>query len=235
MIDFHSHILPNIDDGSRSMEETLNLIQEAKEVGFTQIISTSHYMEDYCEANESERKILLNNVQKQENEIELFLGSEIYISDEMVSLLQEKEASTINHSRYVLFELPMNMKPFNGKETVYRLIENGYVPIIAHPERYHYVQKDIGYVSELAQMGALFQSNYGSIVGWYGKDAEKTMKKLLKEDAIHFLGSDVHRTNHTYTIIPKALKKLRKIISEEKLEELTTINAQKVLDNQEME
>lgn len=235
MIDFHSHILPNIDDGSRDMEETLNLIQEAKEVGFTKIISTSHYMQDYYEYNEFERKSLLDSIKEQVNDIELFLGSEIYISDEMVSLLQEKEASTINHSRYVLFELPMNMKPFNGKETVYRLIENGYVPIIAHPERYHYVQKDIGYVSELAQMGALFQSNYGSIVGWYGKDAEKTMKKLLKEDAIHFLGSDVHRTNHTYTIIPKALKKLRKIISEEKLEQLTMLNAQKVLDNQEIE
>ena len=214
MIDFHSHILPNIDDGSRSMEETLNLIQEAKEVGFTKIISTSHYMV---------------------NDIELFLGSEIYISDEMISLLQSKEASTINGSKYVLFELPMNMKPFNAKEAIYRLIENGYIPIIAHPERYHYVQRDIEYVNELAEMGALFQSNYGSIVGWYGKDAEKTMKKLLKEDFIHFLGSDVHRTNHTYTIIPKALKKLRKIISEEKLEELTTLNAQKVLDNQEIE
>lgn len=235
MIDFHSHILPNIDDGSRGMEETLNLIQEAKEVGFTQIISTSHYMEDYCEANESERKEVLNYVQKQVNDIELFLGSEIYISNEMVSLLQEKEASTINHSRYVLFELPMNMKPFNGKEIVYRLIENGYIPIIAHPERYHYVQKDMEYVKELSEMGALFQSNYGSIVGWYGKDAEKTMKKLLKEDVIHFLGSDVHRVNHTYTIIPKALKKLRKIISEEKLEELTTINAQKVLNDEEIE
>ena len=178
MIDFHSHILPNIDDGSRSMEETLNLIQEAKEVGFTKIISTSHYMEDYCEANESERKILLDNVQKQVNDIELFLGSEIYISDEMISLLQSKEASTINGSKYVLFELPMNMKPFNAKEAIYRLIENGYIPIIAHPERYHYVQRDIEYVNELAEMGALFQSNYGSIVGWYGKDAEKTMKKL---------------------------------------------------------
>ena len=169
------------------------------------------------------------------NDIELFLGSETYISNEMVSLLKNKEVSTINNSKYVLFELPMNMKPFNVKEVIYRLIENEYIPIIAHPERYSYIQKDIEYVRELSEMGALFQANYGSVVGWYGKDAEKSVKKLLKENLIHFFGSDVHRTNHTYTIIPKALKKIRKITNEEKIEELTTLNAQKVLNNQEIE
>ena len=235
MIDFHSHILPRIDDGSRNMEETLNLIQEAREVGFDKIISTSHYMEDYYEVEETERNSLLIKIQQQNREVELFLGSEIYLTNEIVELLQEKEASTINHSRYVLFELPMHMKPFNAKEVVYRLMENGYIPIIAHPERYTYVQEDMNYVKELAEMGALFQANYGSVVGWYGKEPEKTIKKLLKENYIHFLGSDVHRENHTYTIIPKALKKLKKIISEKKLEELTTLNAQKVLDNQEIE
>ena len=235
MIDFHSHILPNVDDGSRDMGETLNLIQEANEVGFTKIISTSHYMQNYYETNEYERQCLLDNIKKLANDTELFLGSEIYLSNEMVSLLKNKEASTINNSKYVLFELPMNMKPFNTKEVIYRLIENEYIPIIAHPERYNYVQKDIKYVKELFEMGALFQANYGSIVGWYGKDAERSVKKLLKEDLIHFLGSDVHRTNNTYTIIPKALKKIRKIISEEKLEELTTLNAQRVLNNQEIE
>lgn len=235
MIDFHSHILPNVDDGSRDMEETLNLIQEANEVGFTKIISTSHYMQNYYESNEDERQCLLDSIKKLANDTELFLGSEIYLSNEMVSLLKNKKASTINNSKYVLFELPMNMKPFNTKEVIYRLIENEYIPIIAHPERYNYVQKDIKYVKELVEMGALFQANYGSIVGWYGKDAERSVKKLLKENLIHFLGSDVHRTNNTYTIIPKALKKIRKIISEEKLEELTTLNAQRVLNNQEIE
>lgn len=235
MIDFHSHILPSVDDGSRNMEETLNLIQEAKEVGFTKIISTSHYMQNYYEYNEYERKKILDSIKEQVNDIELFLGSETYISNEMVSLLKNKEVSTINNSKYVLFELPMNMKPFNVKEVIYRLIENEYIPIIAHPERYSYIQKDIEYVRELSEMGALFQANYGSVVGWYGKDAEKSVKKLLKENLIHFFGSDVHRTNHTYTIIPKALKKIRKITNEEKLEELTTLNAQKVLNNQEIE
>ena len=234
MIDFHSHILPNVDDGSTSMEETLKLIQEAKKAGFTKIISTSHYIEYYYECNEETRKELLNKIRASSLDIDLCLGNEIYLTSEITQLIKEKKASTINNSKYVLFELPMNAKPFNAKETVYRLIENGYTPVIAHPERYSYVQETPEYVEELANMGALFQANFGSVIGLYGKKAEKTVKKLLKEDLIHFLGSDVHRTDQIYTKVPKILKKLNKIISEEKIQELTEINPQKVLNDEEI-
>lgn len=234
MIDFHSHILPNVDDGSTSMEETLKLIQEAKNAGFTKIISTSHYIEDYYECNEETRKELLNKIRASSLDIDLCLGNEIYLTSEIPQLIKEKKASTINNSKYVLFELPMNAKPFNAKETVYRLIESGYTPVIAHPERYSYVQETPEYVEELANMGALFQANFGSVIGLYGKKAEKTVKKLLKEDLIHFLGSDVHRTDQIYTKVPKILKKLNKVISEEKIQELTEINPQKVLNNEEI-
>lgn len=238
MIDFHSHILPNIDDGSTDMVEAINLIKEAVSVGFTGIISTSHYIQGYYECNEDERKQLLNQIKESTpnclNYPELYLGSEIFVVPEIMELIQNKKASTINNSRYVLMELPMNAKPLFAKEIVYRLIENGYIPIIAHPERYSYVQEKIKYVEELADMGALFQSNYGSVIGMYGVASEKTMKKLLKKDLISFLGSDAHRTNQIYPKIPKILKKLRKIISEQKLEELITLNAQKVLNNQDL-
>ena len=233
MIDFHSHILPQIDDGSKSLEETIRMLEEAKDVGFEKIISTSHYMEKYYEVDEERRLQLIKQINFQD--IELYLGSEIYVTNEIVQLLKEKKASTINNSRYVLYELPMHSKNMNDKEIIYRIVENGYVPIIAHPERYSYVQDDIEYVEELAEMGALFQSNYGSIIGMYGEKAKKTVKKLLKQNLIHFFGSDVHRPEQIYPKIPKILKKLSKIVSQEKLEELTTLNAQKVLDDEEIE
>lgn len=233
MIDFHSHILPQIDDGSKSFDETIRMLEEARDVGFEKIFSTSHYMEKYYEVNEEQRLQLIKQINFQD--IELYLGSEIYVTNEIVQLLKEKKASTINNSRYVLYELPMHSKNMNDKEIIYRLVENGYVPIIAHPERYSYVQENTEYAEELAEMGALFQSNYGSIIGMYGDKAKKTVKKLLKQDLIHFLGSDVHRTEQIYPKIPKILKKLRKIVSEEKIEELTTLNAQKVLNDEEIE
>ena len=131
-------------------------------------------------------------------------------------------------------KIPMNTKPLFVKEMVYELMQNGYIPIIAHPERYSYVQENIRYIEELAGMGVLFQSNYGSIIGMYGNSAKKTLKKLLKNNLISFLGSDVHRTGQIYPKIPKALKKLRKILSIEELEKLTTLNAQKVLKDEDL-
>lgn len=236
MIDFHAHILPNIDDGSASMEESINLIKEAEQAGFTGIISTSHYLQNYYECDEKERRRILaelaNQVKVADAEAEmpkLYLGSEIYISTDIVELLKEGKASTINETNYVLFELPMNSKPLFAKEVVYKLIENGYNPIIAHPERYSYVKENIEFVRELKNMGALFQSNYGSVIGMYGSSAKKTLKKLLKEDLITFLGSDVHAVGQIYPKIPKILRKLEKWISPEKLKELTTLNAEEIL------
>jgi len=235
MIDIHSHILPNIDDGSRSLNETIYMIEEAKKAGFTKIISTSHYIDGYYEANEEQRTKLLKEIKENFQGIELYLGNEIYITNQMTDLLSEKKASTINNSKYVLFELPMNTKAMDVKEVVFRLMEKGYVPIIAHPERYEYVKGNIEYVRELADMGVLFQSNYGSSIGMYGKKAQKTQKKLLEEGLIQFFGSDVHTVEQIYTKMPKILKKLRKIISEEELEQFSTVNPQKVLNNEDIE
>ena len=229
MIDFHSHILPNIDDGSTSMEESIKLIKEAEQAGFTGIISTSHYLQNYYECDEEERKSLLDKLNV--GTPNLYLGSEIYITTEIVELIEDKKASTINNTQYVLFELPMNSKPLFVKDVVYKLIESGYKPIIAHPERYSYVKEDIEFAKELKDMGALFQSNYGSVIGMYGSSAKKTLKKLLKEDLISFLGSDVHKAGQIYPQIPKILKKLQKWISPEKLEQITTLNAKKVLES----
>ncbi len=235
MIDIHSHILPNIDDGSRSLNETIHILKEAQKAGFTKIISTSHYIDGYYEANEEQRTKLLKEIKENFQGIELYLGNEIYITNQMTDLLSEKKASTINNSKYVLFELPMNTKAMDVKEVVFRLMEKGYVPIIAHPERYEYVKGNIEYVRELADMGVLFQSNYGSSIGMYGKKAQKTQKKLLEEGLIQFFGSDVHTVEQIYTKMPKILKKLRKIISEEELEQFSTVNPQKVLNNEDIE
>ena len=235
MIDFHSHILPAIDDGSKSMEDSIQILREAREAGFSKIISTSHYLEGYYEIKEEDRKRLIQELKNEDIGLELYVGSEIYITENMIDLLKEKKASSINNSKYVLFEIPMNNKTMLTKEIIYRLIENGYVPVLAHPERYSFIQQNLEELEELVDMGTLCQSNYGSIIGLYGKKTEKTVKKLLKNNLIHFLGSDVHRQEQIYNKIPKAIKKIKKIISEDKFIELSEINPQKVLNNEEIE
>ncbi len=235
MIDFHSHIIPNIDDGSQSIEDTICMLEEAKKVGFTDIISTSHYIEDYYEVDEKKRKEYIDNIQKEVEGINIIIGSEIYVTHNIVNLINEKKASTINNTRYVLFELPMNSNVLYLKNVIFSLLENKFIPIIAHPERYSFIQKNPNWLIEYIEMGVLFQANFGSIYGIYGKECQKTVQLLLKNNMIHFLGSDVHRKNSIYPKMPDILRKIEKVISKEKVYKLTTINLKLVLNNKKIE
>lgn len=237
MIDIHSHVIPNVDDGARSVEETFNILKEAQEAGFTDVILTSHFLLNYYETNAQElifwKEKLQEVLKKQGTKINLHSGMEIYITNQMEELLENKKILTLANSRYMLIELPLatNVKYFDY--VVYYLEAKGIKPIIAHPERYKCVQKDPDIVEEYIEKGCLIQCNYGSIVNLYGREAEKTIKTLLKKNQVHFLGSDVHRENGTYLIILDAIKKIRKIIGENKINELTTINPKKILQNEE--
>ena len=153
----------------------------------------------------------------------------------MVKLLNQNRISTVNNSKYILLELPVSEEPFNLLEVIYSLIENNKVPIIAHPERYLYIQKDPNKLIDLIDKGVLLQMNYGSIIGMYGNAAEKTGKILLKNNFIHFLGTDTHKSDKIYKNIELIKNKLRKIISEDKIQKLTEINPNKVLDNKKIE
>lgn len=239
MIDFHTHIIPNIDDGSRSVEETFNLIKEAKEVGFEGIILTSHYIENYYETDAPERdvwvKAISDSLKAKGIETNLYIGNEIYISENIMDLLINRKASTINNTSYVLFEMPLNAEPMNLYDVIYSLQENKLVPVLAHPERYSFVQKEPELIYDLIQKGVLMQANYGSILGQYGENAKMIVRKFLENDMIHFLGSDVHRQNSIYKKIPQALEEIRKIIGEEKLEKLTTTNPKLALANKRID
>lgn len=239
MIDFHTHILPNIDDGSRSIEETFNLIKEAKNVGFEAIISTSHYMEKYYETNAPEREVWINaiyeNLQAKNIDINLYLGNEIYLSENIIKLLEEGKASTINDTSYVLFEMPLNAEPMNLYDVIYEMMQYKLVPILAHPERYSFVQKEPELIYDLIEKGVLMQANFGSILGIYGEKAQMIVRKFFESNMIHFLGTDVHRQNSIYPKVPEALVEITKIIGDEKVKELTKINPRLVLHNKKIE
>ena len=159
MIDFHTHIIPNIDDGSRSVEETFNLIKEAKEAGFEEIILTSHYIENYYETDTPERdvwvKAISDTLKTKGIDTNLYIGNEIYLSENIMNLLINGKASTINNTSYVLFEMPLNAEPMNLYDVIYSLQENKLVPVLAHPERYSFVQKEPELIYDLIQKGVL--------------------------------------------------------------------------------
>lgn len=238
MIDMHSHILPGIDDGAKSIEESIEMIKEAYKAGFTAIVSTSHYIEDSYDASKQKRYELIKIIEKRlENEnidITIYNGAEAYVNTNLNDLIKKEELVTINETKYLLIELPMNNKIIYLNEIISELKDNGIIPIIAHPERYSYVQKDPKILNDLIDQGVLFQSNYGSLIGKYGKDAQKAVKKLLKNNMIQLLGTDTHRSNSTYTQMDEIIKKFTKLLGKEKFEILSTVNPLKVIANEKI-
>lgn len=238
MIDMHSHILPEIDDGAKSIEESIEMIKEAYKAGFTAIVSTSHYIEDSYDVSKQKRYELIKIIEKRlENEnidITIYNGAEAYVNTNLNDLIKKEELVTINETKYLLIELPMNNKIIYLNEIISELKDNGIIPIIAHPERYSYVQKDPKILNDLIDQGVLFQSNYGSLIGKYGKDAQKAVKKLLKNNMIQLLGTDTHRSNSTYTQMDEIIKKFTKLLGKEKFEILSTVNPLKVIANEKI-
>jgi len=240
MIDIHSHILPNIDDGSRSVKESLNIMKMAAVNGVTDIVVTPHFIlgsiyNSNKNANEELLSKLKEEIAKENIAIHLYLGNEIFVDNTLLELLENGTVSTLNNSKYVLFELPMNCEYKGIKNLIFKLKSNGYIPIIAHPERYRILKQDPSKILELYDCGALFQGNMGSLFGHYGKDAKNTLKIFLKHHVISFLASDIHHEANTfYNDISELEKKLKKFLDEEYIQDLLVNNARKVLNNEKI-
>lgn len=237
MIDIHTHLIPNVDDGAKNLEVTFEALKEAEKAGFTDIILTSHYMTDYYETKKDELVFWKENLQKilesKNEKIKLHSGMEIYISEEIDKLMKQEKLLTLAGSRYILMELPMNTTVNYLDHVIYFLETIGLKLIIAHPERYISVQEKPELVKEYIKKGCLMQCNYGSILGNYGKQVKNTMKYLLKNNLVHFVASDCHKSNGIYLEVPKAVKKIEKIIGHEKMREITTLNQKKILNNEQ--
>ena len=238
MIDLHSHLLYDTDDGVENLKEAVKQIKQAQKNGVTKICLTPHYIEpNYIktvEENKEKFEALREELENQNIDVELFLGNEVFINGDVVKNIEEKTVSTINNSSYVLVELPRHTEIKNVADILERITDSGYSVIIAHPERYMCVQKNINYFYNLVDGPIYLQGNYESLTGLYGTGAKKTLIKLLKNRQIAFLSTDIHRKNF-YENIPQIIKSLRKIVSEKYLRQITEENLEKILNDEEID
>ena len=168
--------------------------------------------------------------------VKIYEGNEVFFTNDIVELIKEKKVCTLANSRYVLIELPLfnSIIPMNVYEEFNKLQDAGFVPILAHPERYDFVTKNFKSLVNLIESGVLLQSNIGSITGKYGKDAKKNVEKMLKNNMVHFLGTDSHN-NTVYDVYDKAIKKIKKAINDEDIyEKIMYENPQRVLEDKEI-
>ncbi|MGL4873251.1 MAG: tyrosine-protein phosphatase [Clostridium sp.] len=215
IIDIHTHVLPEIDDGSNSIEMTLKMINQGIENGVVEIVATPHYRAEISllSYKEVENKVeaLNNQLRNIGSKIKIYAGQEIYYTDKLIENLEKKEIGTINNSRYILIELSSRKFEETFLDTVYELKLRGITTIIAHPERYKYVQRDFEYINRLIDEGCLFQLDAASLVGDYGKDAKQTAMKILKNNIYNFIGSDSHNDTNRKNCIKESIKEIQKI------------------------
>lgn len=190
-VDYHSHILPGVDDGIGTLEEALHTLELYARNGIKELWLTPHVMEDYPNERASLQKHFSRLQETYKGEIILHLASEYMIDNCFEDLLENGELLPIGKSgNHLLVETSYFTPPMRLKETLQRIKSRGYHPLLAHPERYMYMDSD--YYRELHDMGVKFQLNILSLAGGYGRAVQKNANWLLRNDLYSVAGSDLH-------------------------------------------
>jgi len=195
-VDIHSHLLPGIDDGAKTLDESVSLIKKFISLGYEKLIITPHVMED---AYNNSTQTILEKFRELKSavsdlDIELEVSAEYYVDEEFLKRLDNDDILPIK-DKYVLFETSYYEKPLNLEEVIFKIQAKGYIPVFAHPERYRYIE-NMDYYHELKNRGVLFQCNINSFGGFYGKTALRKAEYLAKNKMIDFLGSDAHNMKY---------------------------------------
>ncbi|SFV60053.1 Capsular polysaccharide synthesis enzyme Cap8C; Manganese-dependent protein-tyrosine phosphatase [hydrothermal vent metagenome] len=203
-VDMHSHLIPGIDDGAKDIDESLLLLKGLSDAGYEKVITTPHIMLD---SYRNGRDNIMEGLQKLQEaalkrgiDIIIEAGAEYYLDDGFEVHLKRGNLLTLGDN-YILFETSYVAKPLQFEEMVFAISSAGYQPVLAHPERYRYIQNNANEYKRMQELGIIFQVNINSLGGHYGKDAQKKALFLSKEGMIGFLGSDIHHYRQIETLI----------------------------------
>ncbi|EAC4365692.1 tyrosine protein phosphatase [Listeria monocytogenes] len=219
MIDIHCHILNQLDDGAKSMEQSILMAQQAVENGFTDIIATPHYLNSLFNAPGN---LVIETTQKLKNillqlqiPLTIHSGQEIAITNDIAKNIFLGENLSLAHSKYVLIELPAHDFPIHTEEILFQLLLEGYIPVIAHPERNQKIIDNPALIRNLIDRGSLVQITWSSLNGYFGTKSKKTSEYLLKNNLVHFIATDAHDIYNRSFNITDAKMHLKSIISPE--------------------
>jgi len=233
--DIHSHILPGVDDGAKDMDETRRMLLTAYEEGIRIIVATPHYIAGrknmkvdrllsiYEEVNHAAA-----NVSK---EFQIILGNELFYNLELLDALKKGDALTIDGTRYILVEFLPSASFREIWEGINHCIFAGYIPILAHTERYHCLLKDYKLVDDLIKSGAYIQLNLSCITGWGLNIMAVFSHRLLKRGWVHFLGTDSHDSCERAPCAKEASTYLKKMYGEYTVRKLLWENPMTMIED----
>lgn len=198
-VDIHSHLIPGIDDGAKTFEDTLRLTKALEGFGVSQFITTPHVFEHYWDNSNEKIKIYeeITSTNLKNNQVLIpFRAAAEYMIDEHFITLFQSEALLTLKDNYVLVEISYVNAPIQLYTILFDLQVAGYIPVLAHPERYVFFHNNFDEYHKLKNAGCLFQLNLLSVVGYYGDEITKIAEKLLQKKMYDFVGSDVHHGKH---------------------------------------
>lgn len=197
--DMHSHFLFGLDDGAKTIEDSIALIQGMYELGYRKLITTPHIMGDYYQNSPETILPVLEQVRKElarrQINIQLEAAAEYYLDSEFGSKLSKGSLMTFGE-KYLLVEVSYLNAPDNLADMIFNIQLQGLTPVLAHPERYPFWYADFTKYHELKDKGVLFQLNINSLTGHYSPATKKIAEKMIRENLIEFLGSDCHHSGH---------------------------------------
>lgn len=220
--DIHSHLLPGIDDGSQDMETSLELIRGMKALGFKKLITTPHVMWDMYRNTPDvifqKLEEVRSKLKEEHIEIELNAAAEYFIDDHLGEMLQQKQRLLSIGNNLVLVEFSMASQSFELKEILFEMQMQGYQPVIAHPERYAYLERNKDFYDELKDAGCFFQLNILSLSGYYGETVLELARYLAKNQFYDLVGTDLHHFRHLDALKnPSLFSSLQKLLQTGKI------------------
>ncbi|WP_041738345.1 tyrosine-protein phosphatase [Echinicola vietnamensis] len=223
-VDMHSHLIPGIDDGAKTLKESVDLIKRLQAFGLRKLITTPHVMTEFYKNTPeiiSEGLYKLQEALQKENvQMDIEAAAEYYLDEIFVEKLQNDEPLLTFGDNYILVETGFMNKPHMLLETFFALETKGYKPILAHPERYLYLQQDPEMLESLIEKGIYFQVNLLSFTGYYSKPIKAMADKLLERRLVRFVGTDCHNARYL-----DALERLSSLKSYETLKASKFMNS----------
>tara|TARA_B110000211_G_scaffold131208_1_gene150700 strand:- start:117 stop:869 length:753 start_codon:yes stop_codon:yes gene_type:complete len=216
-VDMHSHLIPAIDDGSKSMEDSMAMLEGFKDLGYQKIITTPHIMSDYYQNTPETISPAAKEINSKLNgRLQFSAAAEYYSDSEFLQKLEHEKLLCISGNK-LLFEFSFLEEPINVNEVIFQIQLKGYKPILAHPERYPYFTKSnkgISKLRDISDRGVDLQVNFLSLIGHYGPDAKKTAEQLIDANLVSCVSSDCHHLGHMKLIKEKVSKSvyLQKLI-----------------------
>lgn len=235
IIDIHSHMLPGVDDGARSLSDTKALLNESYRQGVRAVIFTPHYQAGVYINERGQLRERFDQVKESISselpDLKLFLGNEIYFSNDVPELLAQGRLCTLADSKYVLVEFATNAAYDFLKNSLYRILLEGYVPILAHAERFQCLYKKVSLIEDIVDMGAYIQVNAGSVTKEAPHKVKGFIKKLIDNDLLHIIGTDTHDLKSRKPNFSECIRFLEKKYNDEYIRMLLIDNPQKVIND----